>query len=50
MRPDPENLDEYTQDVREQRSRESSQRAVPGEAPLKDNGQPAWRDVKEDEE
>lgn len=50
MRPDPEDLDDYTQEIREQRSHESAQRAVPGEAPLKDNGQPAWRDVKEDED
>jgi len=41
-------IDEYTEAVRSQRKMESAQKAVPGEAPLKDNGQPEWRDVKPD--
>ena len=30
------------------RSRQSRQKAVPQQAPLKEHGQPSWRDVKED--
>jgi hypothetical protein len=29
------------------RSRQSTQKSVPQHAPLKEHGQPAWRDVKE---
>jgi hypothetical protein len=41
-------IDPTTEEVREKRSRQSMQKAVPRQAPLKEHGQPAWRDVKED--
>jgi hypothetical protein len=30
------------------RARQSAQKSAPGEAPLKEHGQPAWRNVKRD--
>ena len=30
------------------RARQSRQKAVPQQAPLKEHGQPSWRDIKED--
>ena len=41
-------IDPTTEEVREKRSRQSMQKVVPRQAPLKEHGQPAWRDVKED--
>ena len=41
-------IDSTTEEVREKRSRQSMQKAVPRQAPLKEQGQPARRDVKED--
>jgi hypothetical protein len=46
--PREKSLDETTEEVREKRSRQSAQKTVPKESPLKEHGQPAWRDVKED--
>lgn len=40
--------DGNTQRAREQRSGQSAQKAAPGQAPLKEHGQPAWREVKAD--
>jgi hypothetical protein len=44
--PRQEDLDETTEEVREKRRRQSREKSIPDEAPLKNNGQPAWRDVK----
>ena len=41
-------LDANTERVNQKRSQQSAQKAVPGQAPLKEHGQPAWRDVKTD--
>ena len=47
-KPRQKTLDENSERVRAKRSRESAQKTVPQQAPLKEHGQPAWRDVKED--
>jgi hypothetical protein len=47
-KPQQKTIDPNTAEVREKRSRESAQKSVPEQAPLKEQGQPAWRDVKKD--
>jgi hypothetical protein len=39
-------IDPNSQREAEHRSRQSKQKSVPQQAPLKEHGQPAWRDVK----
>jgi hypothetical protein len=46
--PRQKTIDPNTEQVREKRSHQTAQKAVPGEAPLKNNGQPAWREAKND--
>jgi hypothetical protein len=50
MRNEPrqKTIDSNSQRETGQRSRQSRQKSTPREAPLKEHGQPAWRDVKED--
>ena len=47
-KPRQKTLDENTEEVRGKRRMQSAQEAVPEQAPLKEHGQPAWRDVKKD--
>jgi len=46
--PKQKSLDSNSEREVEPRSRQSKQKSVPQEGPLKEHGQPAWRDVKED--
>jgi hypothetical protein len=48
MRNEPrqKTLDPNSERIREKRERQSTQKAVPKQAPLKEHGQPAWRDVE----
>jgi hypothetical protein len=48
MRNEPrqKTIDPNSQREAEPRSRQAKQKAVPQQAPLKEHGQPAWRDVK----
>jgi hypothetical protein len=46
--PRQKSIDPNTEQVREKRSHQTAEKAVPGEAPLKNNGQPAWREAKND--
>jgi hypothetical protein len=48
MRNEPrqKTIDPNSQREAGQRSRQSKQKSVPQQAPLKEHGQPAWRDVK----
>jgi hypothetical protein len=48
MRNEPrqKTVDANTQREVGQRSRQSKQKAAPQQVPLKEHGQPAWRDVK----
>jgi hypothetical protein len=50
MRNEPrqKTLDSNTEREAAKRSRQSRQKAVPQQAPLKEHGQPEWRDVKGD--
>jgi hypothetical protein len=44
--PRQKTLDANTERVRDRRSGQAAQKSVPQQAPLKEHGQPAWRDVK----
>jgi hypothetical protein len=50
MRNEPrqKSLDANSEREISPRSRQSKQKSVPQQAPLKEHGQPAWRDVKSD--
>jgi hypothetical protein len=51
MRNEPrqKTLDSNSERTSGKRSGQSAQKSVPRQAPLKEHGQPAWRDVKHDE-
>jgi hypothetical protein len=44
--PRQKTLDPNSERVSGKRARQSAQKPVAGEAPLKEHGQPAWREVK----
>lgn len=41
-------LDKNTERIAPKRDAQSAQKTTPGQAPLKEHGQPAWREVKND--
>jgi hypothetical protein len=45
-KPQQRTTDENTQREKNARSSQSAPKAAPGQAPLKEHGQPAWREVK----
>jgi len=48
QKPQQKTIDSTTERERAKIKRQSSQKSVPQSAPLKEQGQPAWRDVKAD--
>jgi hypothetical protein len=46
--PRQKTVESNTEREASRRSRQSAQKPVPGQAPLKEHGQPAWRNVKPD--
>ena len=46
--PQQKTVDGNSQRETGKRTRQASQKAVPGEAPLKEHGQPVWRNVKDE--
>lgn len=44
--PRQKTVDPNTERETGKRSRQSTQKSVPGQTPLKEHGQPAWREVK----
>jgi hypothetical protein len=40
-------LDLNSERMKEKRERQSTEKSVPEQAPLKEQGQPAWREVKQ---
>jgi hypothetical protein len=42
-------LDSNSERMKEKRERQSTEKSVPEQAPLKEQGQPAWREVKPEE-
>jgi hypothetical protein len=50
MRNEPrqKTIDSNTQREAGHRDKQSKQKAAPQQSPLKEHGQPAWRDVKSD--
>jgi hypothetical protein len=46
--PRRKTLDANTERELEKRARQSASKSIPGEAPIKEHGQPAWREVRKD--